>query len=60
MSVGKRNTGQCDTAASGGVVLSLVGLQRIPRLLTLSCCLHCPVMYSSLNAVTQLLMRARP
>ena len=70
MSVGKRNTGQSDTAASGGVVLSLVDLQRIPvaisyshkaiRLLTLSSCLHCPVIYSSLNAITPLLMKARP
>lgn len=54
------NAGQCDTAASGVVLLSLVDLQCIPAYLTLSSCLDYPVIYSSLNAITQFLMKARP
>jgi len=42
------------------VLLLLVDPQCIPGLLTLGSCLHCPVIYSLLNAVTQLLIKARP
>lgn len=60
ISVGKKSTGQCDSPVSSGGVLSLVDLQCIWWLLTLSSYLHCPVICSSLNTVSQLLMMANP